>query len=333
MSVELRDRPLFICGHPKSGTSLITALLDSHPQLVVYPEESVFFRRYFPLAGRETLERQLELAEQFLIHIFTWERENQPPSQEGYPDRDYTAISFNAVREVMGAILEDKGVRHPGDVLSAAVLAFGQVTGQCSEETLYWVEKSPYNERFADQIFEWWPEARCIHLVRDPRDNYASYRKKHPNWTPEFFAWDWWQSLRKGLRNQKRFGAQRYWILRYEDIVLEPDVFVQKLCMFLGIKSHPGLWCPSRVGIPWGGNSMFGDRFEGISSSPLGRWKETLTINEARVIEAMLTTSMARFSYACATAPSTRERFYAFLWKTRYWLSSWKAALFLVDRQ
>jgi len=39
----LRDHPVFLGGHPKSGTSLLRALLDSHPQLVVYPEESGFF--------------------------------------------------------------------------------------------------------------------------------------------------------------------------------------------------------------------------------------------------------------------------------------------------
>lgn len=48
--IELRDRPIFICGHPKSGTSLLRNLLDFHPQLVVYPEESRFFRQFLPLA-------------------------------------------------------------------------------------------------------------------------------------------------------------------------------------------------------------------------------------------------------------------------------------------
>jgi hypothetical protein len=44
----LRDHPVFICGHPKAGTSLVRSILDSHPQLIVYPEETVFFRRYLP---------------------------------------------------------------------------------------------------------------------------------------------------------------------------------------------------------------------------------------------------------------------------------------------
>ena len=44
----LRDSPIFICGHPKSGTSLLRSILDSHPEIIVYPEETGFFRRYLP---------------------------------------------------------------------------------------------------------------------------------------------------------------------------------------------------------------------------------------------------------------------------------------------
>ena len=40
MNPILPDRPVFICGHPKSGTSLLRAMLDSHPELLVYPELS-----------------------------------------------------------------------------------------------------------------------------------------------------------------------------------------------------------------------------------------------------------------------------------------------------
>jgi hypothetical protein len=54
--VELRDRPVFICGHPRSGISLLRNLLDGHPQLVVYPEETSFFRRYLKEAAKTSME-------------------------------------------------------------------------------------------------------------------------------------------------------------------------------------------------------------------------------------------------------------------------------------
>jgi hypothetical protein len=285
---RIRDCPVFICGHPKAGTSLLRALLDSHPQLVVYPEESVFFRRFLPKSVGLSLEQQLNLAERFLIHFFSWELEDPPPSQVGFPDRDYTSISYDSVRRVMREYVDNVGIRHPGDILSAAVLAFGEVTGQLSANTRSWVDKSPYNEFFADRIYSWWPQARCIHVVRDPRDNFLSYRRKHPDWRAEFFARNWERSTRAGLRNENHFGRHSYRLVRYETLVEQPEEFTLDLCEYLNIEKHPGLIMPTRAGIPWIGNSMFGGEFQAISSEPVGRWKSGLSQREVQLLELML---------------------------------------------
>jgi len=220
---ELRDRPIFICGHPKAGTSLLRAILDSHPQLIVYPEETIFFRRFLPQAQGLDCQEQVQLAEKLLIHIFKWSRANPDPSQVGFPERDYSQISFDAVRATMQRIVESRW-QHAGDTLSAAVLAYGQVSGQITRDTQFWIEKSPYNEYFAEQIYSWWPAARCIHILRDPRDNYVSYQRKHVSWSAEFFAANWSRSTCAGMHNQQQFGAPRYLLLRYEDLVQSPDI-------------------------------------------------------------------------------------------------------------
>ena len=203
--VELRERPFFICGHPKSGTSLLRNLLDGHPQLEVYPEATSFFRQYLKEAARLDLEAQLDLAEKHLAHFFEWNQYNQPPNQVGFPDRDYSGILFAQLVAFMRERALGKGSRHPGDVLSAAVLAFGDVTGQNSAGTLRWVEKTLYNEFFALQIITWWPETLFIHIVRDPRDNYASYYCNHKSWTAEFFSNNWTRSTNAGFINPERF--------------------------------------------------------------------------------------------------------------------------------
>src|SRR4030067_1920533 len=109
---KLRDPPVFICGHPKAGTSLLRAVLDSHPQLVVYPEETVFFRRTLPQLNNLELEDQLNLPERTLIHIFKWKRDRPDPSQSGFPDRDYSSLPFADVRDAMERLTRE-GHRHP----------------------------------------------------------------------------------------------------------------------------------------------------------------------------------------------------------------------------
>ncbi|RLD06318.1 MAG: hypothetical protein DRI56_08165 [Chloroflexota bacterium] len=297
MTVAVKDSPVFICGHPKSGTSLLRAMLDSHPQLIVYPEESVFFRRYLPLAQNKPFEEQLQLAEQYLLQMFSWNKTNPPPNQKYYPDRDYTHISFEDTCQAMRKLIAENGYRHPGDILSASVLAYGEVTNQKNQEIKHWVEKTPYNERFAEQIFAWWPEAKCIHIIRDPRDNYASYHQLHPDWTPEFFGANWNMVARIGLKNEARFGKERYLIMRYEDLVKSPAENVKKIIEFLSIQNNITLTTPTRAGRSWKGNSMFADKFQGISDKPVGRWREKLTQREAALLEWKTLFLMKHFSY------------------------------------
>ena len=208
--VELRDRPVFICDYPKSGTSLLWNLLDGHPQLVVYPEETSFFRRYLNEGARLDIKSQLVLADKHLVHFFEWNQYKPLPHQAGFPDRDYSDIPFAQVVDSMRERAFGKGSRHPGNVLSAAVLAFGDVTSQTSAGTLRWVEKTPYNEFIAVQVITWWPEVLCIHIVRGPRDNYVSYYRKHKSWTGEFFSNNWTRSINAGFINQERFSPHIY---------------------------------------------------------------------------------------------------------------------------
>jgi hypothetical protein len=296
IGINLRDHPVFICGHPKSGTSLVRSILDSHPQLIVYPEETIFFRRYLPKAQGQSLARQVELADELLIQIFTWNLTNPPASQEGFADRDYSSISFEAVRKVMRDNI-GQNYRDERDILSAVILAFGQVTGQLGENTRRWVEKSPYNEFFTKQIFSWWPDSYCIHVVRDPRDNYLSYQTKHPSWSPEFFSLNWRRSTRSAQENQKLYGSDHYLILRYEDLVQSPNYEIERLMNFLQIDWEPSLAKPTRAGSSWQGNSMFADKFQEISSAPVGRWKGKLSELDALVIQKINQEEMRYLNY------------------------------------
>jgi hypothetical protein len=296
MNPNLPDRPVFICGHPKSGTSLLRAMLDSHPELLVYPEETVFFRRYLPKARGKTLEEKLVLADELLLHIFSWNQIAPPPSQKDFPDRDYSDVPFPKVREAYRQLAVQR-LRHDGDLLFNALAAYGMVTDNLYEETHRWVEKTPYNERFVKQILAWWPEALFIHVIRDPRDNYATYKRKHPEWSVESFARSWRDSTQEGLAYQARLGSQHYWVMRYEDLVRHPEEYIQKICTFLGIQDDPTLRRPTRNGKDWGGNSMFGERFQGIDTTPLERWKQSLSIEETLITEWNTASTMQQLNY------------------------------------
>lgn len=291
-------QPVFICGHPKAGTSLLRSLLDDHPQLITYPEETLFFRRYLPQAAGKTAEEKQRLAEELIYHIFEWNTEKPPVHQAGYPDRDYADfVSFERVKEAANGILAER-FDHDGDVLFASVMGYGLARNLYGKTTRWWVEKSPYNENFYDQISTWWPGAKCIHITRDPRDNYASYQHKHSEWTPGFFAENWRASTARGLENRDKAGEAHYWVLRYEDLVLQPEETIAQICAFLDIKDDPTLRVPTRAGVAWRGNSMFAERFNAISATPIGRWKKDLSLEEVFIIQEICKGGMAAMGYA-----------------------------------
>ena len=49
-SLEWLQRPVFICGHHRSGTTLLQELLDDHPQLAVLPVEVTYFASFADVA-------------------------------------------------------------------------------------------------------------------------------------------------------------------------------------------------------------------------------------------------------------------------------------------
>ncbi|RCK73017.1 MAG: Protein-tyrosine sulfotransferase 1 [Anaerolineae bacterium] len=311
---RLRDSAVFICGHPKSGTTLLLSLLDSHPQLLVYPVESVFFRGVWPRLWNLDHQERLSLAKRFLLHYF----ESQSADHKSMLEKYLSSV------QQMDQLLPSDKVRHEGDYLSAAIFAFAQAHDLVLTSLRYWVEKTPFNELYADQIFRWWPDARCIHVVRDPRDNYATYRRKHPNLSPERFSRAWNSSLEMGLRNQRRYGKSHYLLLRYEDLLLDPEKTISDIALFLDIEKDESLYQPTKLGAAWQGNSMFNDRFAGISKRPLGRWKTELDQPDAAFIEVACRRGMNILNYERESALSFQSywrmlRFYLVLtWRLPY---------------
>ena len=100
---HIREKPVFICGHPKSGTSLLRSMLDNHPELIVYPEETYFFRKFLPMSEGSTLKEQLALAEEHLIHIFKWNVSDPPADQAGYPDHQSDEFPWSRKNNPFGA--------------------------------------------------------------------------------------------------------------------------------------------------------------------------------------------------------------------------------------
>jgi len=260
--------PVMICGYPKSGTTLLLALLDRHPELLVFPEEGKFFKRELRETGTPTVEEALSrTGARGLRHD-----EIRPTS--GY--RDYSSIDFGLYEEAVQR--EWAASDHSWRALFEAIIfAYGEITDQLAAS--YWVEKTPRNERHLPEAQQWWPDLRAIYVLRDPRDNYCSYRRKRPNnrrWLPvPEFVRGWCKSLVDWNAFVQSGGKGL--LVRYCDLVESPRETLERICGFLSIDWNDSLLQPTRNGVGWGGNSTTGRTLDGISAAMVGRYRDELT--------------------------------------------------------
>jgi hypothetical protein len=281
---------IFVTGPDRSGTTLLYAIMGSHPAIHMVRRTNVwrfFYRRYGDLADPANLDRCLH-------DMVTYRRiAKLEPDEEAI--RRAFAQGPPTYGRLFTALHEDLAAR----------------AGKPR-----WGDKSLHTEHHAASVFAEMPDAKIVHLLRDPRDRYASAIKRHGRDVHRVAAGTgrWSMSTRAGLRNARR-RPDRYRIVRYEELAREPETVVRDVCAFFDVDYVPEMLAmgaaPDR---DRSGNSSFGDVEPGtISTRPIGRFRSELSPMETRFIEAMVGPLMSALGYA-PERPSlagTRLRYYA----------------------
>ena len=303
-----KDNPLFILGYSKSGTSLLVALLDNHPQLVVIPEETDFIDTLYFFCDRIKKDPSLKDGAIEVICEVVFQRSHLRNLQRGKIEKDiggnfdYSDFDFVAFKQVFKNELR-RDPLSPGKVFKAIAIAYKAASKLHYEAPIYWVEKTPYHEyhlwdrkEIMNEMFD--ANYKILHIVRDPRDNYLAYKKKHPNLTVVDFCFEWKRVLQliNNFKDQNRFE-----IVKYEDLVLHPNESIQKISHFLKIDNLPILKNPSKYGNLWKGNSMFGNKSNSISTNAVGRYKSAKDTRQIEIIEHLLQKEMEKYQYKIET--------------------------------
>ncbi len=274
-----------ICGNHKSGTTLLLALLDNHPQLTVLPEELNFFIKVYN--KKNPAKRLLTKSG---LKLFKFDNVNM-----GSPDvRFYSDIDFQYIETEVTLLCER--TQSFRKMLLGAMRIWHEVQASQTDEKMRWVEKSPWNEKYVYIYQRWFKEnAIYLHIIRDPRDNFATLKKKRPQLTLKEFSVNW--GFLCGIALWARKAIPHYYCIRYEDLVREPVQELQKICSLLRIRFADSLLLPTRNGKPWQGNSLYGTKFHAISPRSVGRYKEQLRDEEIQYLEEALHKYMLEFDY------------------------------------
>ncbi len=210
----------FVVGVPRSGTTLLRLLLDAHPELAIPPETA-----FIPMLVREHGPGPLDPA-RFVELVAAFET---------WPD-------FHMTREELASRSELLAGATLGDGLRAFYALYAERCGKqrCGDKT-------PDYGLTIDSIAALMPEARFLHIIRDPRGVAASVR---PLWfapsrnLPEIAA-DW---ARRVQATREQAGARSsYYELRYEDLLADPESMLREICAFIDLGFDPRMLAAHRA--------------------------------------------------------------------------------------
>ena len=311
MPGPLIQRPIFVVGAGRSGTTLMRSLLSAHPHIAIAPETQ--FMQQADRGGGLALGAPMD-AEAF------WAR--------------YTAsvrfkdLGVEAAR--CRELISEQGLPTYQHIFSALLAAYRERVGK---ERVG--EKSPRHVRYLEELLMWYPEARVVVMQRDPRAVVASQLR-----TP----WSQSQvaplSLRQGVFVNKRvqelafyaanwrdvYGRivprwqadNRVLVVAYEALVQDAEGELRRICDFLDEPYEPamvtrraeaGIHTPSAamVGVPeqWR-REHYASTLRPVSADALQKWKTELSNREVAMVEGLCGWTMQTAGYATSTSAYAR---------------------------
>jgi Sulfotransferase family len=299
MKMSVKDLPFdqracFIAGQAKSGTTLLVALLDNHPELLVLPEETAYFptvlTKYAPRGRRAQFDY---LTKQSLSNVLFG-----GPCKWG--KRNYKTFPREKFLNAFEQMAFDPANAQE-DLLVLMVKAYAATLGRPLDTIGRWVEKTPANRNHIPEIFRRFPRAKILVTIRDPRAILAAQialeKTRQTGRFSTYYVIAHWR-VAAGVAKRVREGEAPGLVVPYERLVCEPAQMMEKVCAYLEIDFDPEtVMTPTKLGQFWSGNSAARISFSQISPEPATRWQRELSEDEIGWVEWHCRDLMPEFGY------------------------------------
>ena len=296
------DRPIFIVGPGRSGTTLLRSLLSAHSRVSVTPETQFMARaERWGLRGAG-----LQCLDDFWDEYTGWER---------FLD---LGVDPERCRELIAA----QGKPTFETIFRSLLIAYAEKVGKPRVG-----EKSPGHVQFLSELLRWFPDAQVIVTLRDPRAVVASQLKteyvrrrlrapslRHGLVTGSrlrevaHYAEDWSEIYRRHLTSHPY--DPRFHTTRYEELVVAPEREVRALCNFLGEEFEPAMLHDRNAEtVPLPASHLDNEQkaawrrehhlksFAPVSTDSLEKWRGDLTRTELSMIEGLCEEAMKEQGY------------------------------------
>ncbi len=267
-------RPFFIVGMPRSGTTLLQAMLMSLPGLYVVNEAQV------------------------MSFVYRHRRKFGDLDDAAGFDRTIAAI-----RDVCAAT--ELPVDWPA--LEAELRATPRTHVQLFDTLLFHIQqrrgarrvgdKTPPHLLYVDELLAAFPDAQVITIIRDGRDVAVSQRIFDEPVINVAIRWRLYQ--RRHFRLAAKYSPGQYTHVRYEDLVLHPQRELERLCAFLDEPFDASvLDYHERTHTGFARRESHKLRtLEPVTGDRIGRYREKLSRNDIAIFQAVAGGCLRQLGY------------------------------------
>jgi len=283
-SIEAPIREFFIVGCPRSGTTLLRWMLDSHPVISVTPETH-FGVDYVSNRGR-------------------FGPDGEPSSRRALLDDFCRSDGFKelAIDEREFRIHAQADPKDPWLPLRAAMGDFGRL-----RKAKLVGEKTPSHALHVEALSQAFPESRFLLLRRDPRAVVASWHRTAWSKRTSTEVSELWRRSSRSMSRAYRALPGRCLEIRYEELVSNPTPVLKSVCALLDTNFDRRMLSYHER------DASVCDRavddaltFEPPTPSRIDAWRMQMSARELRRIEMICGREMVEFGYARDTSISER---------------------------
>ncbi len=219
-NLQLPQDPIFIVGYPRSGTTLVQALLATQEDVYTLPETHFFN----------------------VIH-----RKAVRTDEQGFIEPDCLDKVFDKIYEKMDMRFQPREVEHitrlteekrlkPKLLFEIIVHHYiSKETEEKNAEPFRWIEKTPNHAYFLEHILSFYPQAQFINIIRHPVPAIYSRKINFPfnrDKPLEELAQLWRRSIEE-TESFARKHAGKLHSLKYENLTADLEKELKKICDFV----------------------------------------------------------------------------------------------------
>jgi hypothetical protein len=277
---------VFILGNPRSGTSLLRLMINSHPALIA-PPESGFLHWWFNKYHSWNLQNSNSATdiEQFVADLMT--------------SKKFETWNINKLGLI--EFIKLNKPKNYAELGSLIYLFWGNARNKIASAI---IDKNNYYIHHLRDLSNIWPDAKFIFLIRDGRDVACSYLDMQTLATQspykpklpvniEEIAREWSANNQNIYDFLEQRSKERWIMIRYEDLLVDTEMTLQKICLFLDVNYAEEMMLYYKTNdepdstLDWKKKTL-----ESPDASNIGKYKNRLKAEEIEVFNNIANTML-----------------------------------------